>query len=73
MAHWVRQPYFLDRDTSFVGPLESAATLGIMPAFHVYKAAVSNAGLLEIEHCGNRLLRLLREPARGVGKARPGC
>ena len=24
MEHWARQPYFLDRDTRFIGPLESA-------------------------------------------------
>src|SRR5262249_279910 len=30
LDHWVGQPWYLDRDTSFVGPLESAATLGIM-------------------------------------------
>ncbi len=30
MAHWMKQPHFLDRSSAFVGPLESAATLGIM-------------------------------------------
>ena len=50
--HWVRQPYFLDRDTSFIGPLESAASLGIMRAFRVYKPAAQNANFLEIEHFG---------------------
>ncbi len=29
MKEWASKPYFLDRDTSFIGPLESAATLGI--------------------------------------------
>jgi hypothetical protein len=39
MEHWLEQPYFLDRDASFVGPLESAATLGIMRTFRVFKPA----------------------------------
>mgnify|MGYP002777997284 FL=1 len=50
MNHWARQPHFLDRDTSWVGPLESAATLGIMRTFRTYKSAPENANFLEIEH-----------------------
>ncbi len=60
METWARQPYFLDRDTRFVGPLESAATLGIMRTFRVYKAAVETAGFLEIEHFGTSFLGQLR-------------
>ncbi len=52
MEHWLRQPYYLDRDTSFIGPLESAATLGIMRTFRVYKPAPECADLLEIQHFG---------------------
>ena len=59
MAHWAKQPYFLDRDTSFVGPLESAATLGIMKTFRIYKPATPNAGFLEIQHAGNGFLSLI--------------
>jgi hypothetical protein len=59
MAHWASQSYFLDRDTSFVGPLESAATLGIMKTFRVYKTAPEYAGFLEINHFGNRFLSLI--------------
>lgn len=62
MACWLRQPYFLDRDTSFVGPLESAATLGVMRTFRIYKPARANAGFLEIEHSGSRFLDQLRRP-----------
>jgi hypothetical protein len=69
MEHWVHQRYFLDRDTSFVGPLESAATLGIMRAFRVYKPAVSNAGFLEIQHFGSRFLRLSRKAVRELEEA----
>jgi hypothetical protein len=60
MARWTRQPDFLDRSSSFVGPLESAATLGIMRAFRIYKPSRENASFLEIEHFGTGFLRQLR-------------
>jgi hypothetical protein len=60
METWTRQPYFLDRDTSFIGPLESAATLGVMRTFRVYKPAQESAGFLEIEHFGTGFLDNLR-------------
>lgn len=59
MTHWAGQDGFLDRSTAFIGPPESAATLGIMRTFRVYKPALSNAGFLEIEHCGTSYLSLL--------------
>lgn len=59
MAHWVSQPYFLDRDTSFVGPLESAATLGIMKTFRVYKPVPEQANFFEIQHFGMKFLGLI--------------
>lgn len=52
LAHWLGRPWFLDRDSSFIGPLESAATLGIMRTFRVYKPAPDCAGFLEIQHFG---------------------
>jgi hypothetical protein len=60
MAHWAAQRYFLDRDTGFIGPLESAATLGIMRTFRVYKPALENANFLEIEHYGTGFISQLR-------------
>jgi hypothetical protein len=60
MESWARRPDFLDRDTSFIGPLESAATLGIMRAFRVYKPAPACASFLEIEHSGTSFLGQLR-------------
>ncbi len=60
MEAWLRQPYFLDRDQSFIGPLESAATLGVMRTFRIYKAAPESAGFLEIEHFGTSFLDNLR-------------
>ncbi|MGH7127903.1 MAG: calcium-binding protein, partial [Planctomycetaceae bacterium] len=62
MARWMGRPYFLDRDCSFIGPLESAATLGILRTFRIYKPARQNASFLEIEHHGTRFLSQLRRP-----------
>lgn len=70
MAAWADRPYFLDRDTSFVGPLESAATLGIMRTFRVYKAAAESAAFLEIEHFGTNFLGNLRRRS-DVAATRP--
>ena len=52
MRHWTNQPHFLSRDTSFFGPLESAATLGIRRTFQIYKPLRENASFLEIQHFG---------------------
>lgn len=56
MAHWASQPDFAEPDDRFCGPLESAATLGIMRYFRTYKPARENAGFLEIEHLDPRYL-----------------
>lgn len=61
MAYWASQSYFLDRDTSFVSPLESAATLGLMKTFRVYKTAPEHASFLEIQHFGTGFLNLIGE------------
>jgi hypothetical protein len=65
MAHWSAQPDFLVRDSAWAGPLESAATLGIVRHFRVYKPARENAGFLELRHLDNRYLgvRLRGKPA----------
>lgn len=39
----------------FISPLESAATLGLMKTFDVYKPAFSQASFFEMEHHGARL------------------
>jgi hypothetical protein len=64
MAHWAKQPDFLDRDTSFIGPLESAATLGIMRNFRVYKPSPTHANFLEIQHFGASFLKLIGNKVR---------
>jgi hypothetical protein len=72
MARWSAQPDFLRRESAFVGPLESAATLGIMRHFRAYKPAQENAGFLEVRHIHNRYLgvrRLDLGPAFAPGAA----
>ncbi|KGF72415.1 hypothetical protein DO97_08465 [Neosynechococcus sphagnicola sy1] len=64
MESWVQQPYFLDRETRFVGPLESAATLGIMRAFRIYKPTADCASFLEIQHAGRQFLSLIGNQVR---------
>lgn len=59
MEHWTNQPYFLDMDSSFISPLESSATLGIMKTFKVYKPSLQNANFLELQHYGNSFLSLV--------------
>jgi len=59
MREWASQSYFLDRDTNFIGPLESAATLGIMKTFRIYKTAGPDASFLEIQHFGTTFLSLI--------------
>lgn len=56
MRRWAAMPDFLDRATSFIGPLESAATLGLIRHFAVYKPARENAAFLEIRHEDPRYL-----------------
>ena len=53
---WVSQPYYLDYDQGFIGPLESAQTLGVIKTFPVYKSAAPNAAFLEFHHVDNRYL-----------------
>lgn len=59
MEYWANRPYFLDRDTSFISPLESSASLGIMKTFRVYKPITQNASFLEIQHFGDAFLKLI--------------
>ena len=56
MERWATQPYFGDGDSTFAGPLESAASLGIIKTFRQYKPSPANAGFLELEHLHPRYL-----------------
>jgi hypothetical protein len=71
MESWAQRAYFLDRDVSFIGPLESAATLGIMRTFRIYKPAPDSAAFLEIEHFGTSFIGQLRR-RRDVAGANVG-
>lgn len=62
-ARWRAQSYFSARRPSFIGPLESAATLGIMRTFRIYKPALDSAAFLEAEHLNNRMWLRPRPPA----------
>jgi hypothetical protein len=62
MQHWLKQPHFGSQAMSFIGPLESAATLGIMRTFKIYKPAPENANFLEIEHFDNAYIRKIHKP-----------
>jgi hypothetical protein len=57
--YWTMQPYFNEKDTSFIGPLESAASIGIMKTFNIYKPVPDNANFLEIEHHGNSFIKMI--------------
>jgi hypothetical protein len=59
MTHWIAQDHFGQRDASFVGPLESAASLGLARTFRVFKPAPRNASFFEIEHYGQMWSRRL--------------
>lgn len=59
MERWAKRPDFLDRSDAFIGSLESAATLGIMRAFKVFKPATENADFLEVRHFGSDYLRMV--------------
>jgi len=50
---WSRLPHFLDMDCSFISPLESAATLGLLKTFSVFKPALPMHHL-EIEHLDDK-------------------
>jgi hypothetical protein len=56
MEKWAGAQDFAGADCSFAGPLESAATLGIMKNFRIYKPAFASAGFFEVRHLHNRYL-----------------
>jgi hypothetical protein len=57
MRRWASQPWFLDYSDAFWGPLESAATLGILRTFEIFKPGSRNPGFLELQHLDARHLR----------------
>jgi hypothetical protein len=59
MRRWIEAPWFLDRDPSFAGPLESAATLGLLKTFSVYKTDAGCSDFLQIEHAARWFIGLI--------------
>ena len=52
LQDWVAKEHWLDKDESFVSPLESAATLGIAKTFRLYKPVTAMGSWLELQHWG---------------------
>jgi len=52
LHHWSIQPWWQDGDTSWISPLESAATLGIAKTFRLFKPVMAQASWLELQHWG---------------------
>jgi|SaaInlStandDraft_1057018.scaffolds.fasta_scaffold08455_2 hypothetical protein len=53
---WKNSPHFKDQDSSFIGPLESSASLSVMKSFEIYKTLAHQAHHFEIEHQGQGFL-----------------
>ena len=70
-AHWVAQPHFLDLDCSFVSPLESAANLGLLKTFSLYKSAADTRWFLEIEHLDQKFASFTWPEHRRQREAEP--
>lgn len=51
-------------DTSFHGPLESAATLGVLKTFQLMKPALSNGRFLTVNHAGRNFMGLVPHVTR---------
>ena len=59
LRYWSQQPWWLDGDCSFISPLESAATLGLLKTFKLYKPSYASALFLEAQHWGTSFLGLM--------------
>lgn len=62
LKYWSEQPWFLDRDSSLISPLESAATLGILKTFKIFKPHFAFASFLELQHWGTSFRSLIGGP-----------
>ena len=60
--HCRRQPYWGDRDVSFIGPLESAATLGVLKTFSIYKSWGRSLNFFGVEHLDHRFSSVPSRP-----------
>ena len=59
MLYWSNQVHFKDRDSSLISPLESAATLGLLKTFTLYKPHIAYASFLEMQHWGTSFRELI--------------
>ena len=59
LRHWSQQSWWLDGDCSFISPLESAATLGLIKTFKLYKPTYASAMFLEAQHWGTSFVGLM--------------
>ena len=59
LRYWSQQPWWLDGDCSFISPLESAATLGLLKTFKLYKPNFASASFLEARHWGTSFFGLM--------------
>jgi len=66
MRMWCEQPDFGVPRSSFVGLLESAASLGMMQTFKVYKPMHQNASFLEIEHHGHQFISKIQKSSNAL-------
>ena len=64
MRLWVEDDCWQDGDCSYVSPLESAATLGLIKMFRLYKPAFACASWLEIQHWGTSFSALVGESVK---------
>ena len=64
LEEWIASPFWDDGDTSFISPLESAASLGISRQFTIYKPCLTHASWLDIQHYGNSFHTLIAEPIK---------
>lgn len=67
MTAWIESDCWQDGDCSYVSPLESAATLGLLKKFRLYKPAFACASWLEIQHWGTSFRSLVG------GSVKPPC
>ena len=56
---YFKSEYWDVEDTSFHGPLESAATLGVMKMFQIMKPHLTNSQFLTVEHAGRNFIGML--------------
>ncbi len=68
LKRWMTHPSFYDRDCSFVGPLESAATYAPGRCFAMYRPAEPDPWFLAIEHYGTRYSAALAPAGETYGE-----